>query len=194
MGAVPLELWLVRHGETTRSRDGRLAGWSDVRLTERGRAEARALGPLLAATEFAGVWCSDLARTRSTARLAWGDARHDRRLREVNFGSLEGLRWAALDETLKQALLAFSGFSPPGGETIDAMRERVHAFLAELAPGRHLIFTHGGVIRALTREAGEDSFLPTGTVAALDWSARRLLFIRAPGGAKRPFASSSGRV
>ena len=64
------------------------------------------------------------------------------------------------------------------------MRVRVHSFLAALSPGRHLLFTHGGVIRSLTREVGEDSFLPTGSVVGLDWTARRLLFIRTQDGAK----------
>jgi len=186
-----LELWLVRHGETTHSRDGLLAGWADVPLTETGVAQAAAVAPLLAAERFASVWSSDLSRAVRTARLAWGDALPEPRLREINFGGLEGLPWATLDEAQRRALASFSGFAPPGGETIEAMRARVHAFLGELPPGRHLLFTHGGVIRALTREAGEDAFLPTGSLAALDWSARRLLFVRTQEGARPPFAGSA---
>ena len=191
--AATLELWLVRHGETTHSRDGLLAGWVDVPLTAVGEAQAAAVGPLLAGERFDSVWCSDLTRAATTARLAWGEARRDRRLREINFGSLEGLPWATLDDTLKRGLVAFSGFSPPGGETIEEMRARAHSFVLELPPGRHLLFTHGGVIRALTREAGEDKFLPTGSVAALDWSARRVLFIRTQDGARPPFVAASKR-
>jgi len=170
-----LELWLVRHGETTRSRDGRLAGWSDVRLTERGRAEARALRPLLAGGSFAGVWCSDLARTRTTARLAWGRAQTDRRLRELSFGDLEGLRWTALPRPLKESLLGWDGFHPTGGESLDELAARVHAFLATLDAGRHLVFTHGGVVRLLTRQLGVDEFQPTGTLLVVDWTRRLLL-------------------
>ena len=187
-----LELWLVRHGETTHSRDGRLAGWGDVPLTAVGEEQAAAVRPLLAGERFDGVWTSDLARARRTAALAWGDATSDRRLREISFGELEGLPWTSLDDGLRQALVAFTGFSPPGGETIEEMRARVHAFLAELPPGRHLLFTHGGVIRALTREAGEDRFLPTGSVAGLDWGARRLLFLRTQDGVRPPFVAASG--
>ncbi len=186
-----LELWLVRHGETTHSRDGLLAGWADVPLTEVGVEQARSVRPLLAGERFTDVWSSDLSRARRTAQLAWGNATLDQQLREINFGQLEGLPWATLDEVYKKSLAAFSGFAPPGGETIEAMRERVKAFLADLAPGRHLIFTHGGVIRALTREVGEDSFLPTGSVAALDWEARKLLFIRKQDGARSPFDNPS---
>jgi probable phosphoglycerate mutase len=67
----------------------------------------------------------------------------------------------------------------------------LHTFLGELSPGRHLIFTHGGVIRAITREAGEDSFLPTGSVVGLDWTARRLLFLRTQDGVRPPFVTAS---
>jgi probable phosphoglycerate mutase len=186
-----LELWLVRHGETTHSRDGMLAGWSDIPLTAVGETQAEAVRPLLAGERFDSVWCSDLARAVRTAELAWGDARRDARLREISFGRLEGQPWAALDENAKQALVAFSGFAPPGGETIEAMVERVHSLLAELPPGRHLVFTHGGVIRGLTREVGEDSFLPTGSVVGIDWTARRLLFVRTQEGARQPFVATS---
>jgi probable phosphoglycerate mutase len=182
-----LELWLVRHGETTHSRDGTLAGWSDIPLTAAGEQQAAAVRPLLAGERFAGVWSSDLMRARRTAELAWGEARAERRLREINFGRLEGLSWATLDEGYKRALAGFAGFDPPEGETIEAMRARVFAFLDALPPGRHLIFTHGGVIRALTREVGEDSFLPTGSVAAIDWTGRRLLFVRRQDGSRSPF-------
>ena len=194
MNDQTLELWLVRHGETTHSRDGLLAGWVDVPLTAVGEAQAAAVGPLVAVERFDSVWCSDLSRAVQTAQLAWGEARREPRLREINFGRLEGLPWATLDDPLKQALIAFSGFSPPGGETIEAMRDRVLSFLGELPSGRHLLFTHGGVIRALTREAGEDSFQPTGSVVGLDWTARKLSFIRTQDGVRPPFVASSGRA
>lgn len=183
-----LELWLVRHGETPASRDGVLAGWRDVPLTETGVAQAEAMRPVLAGETFDGVWSSDLQRAVHTARLAWGDAVADPRLREISFGELEGREWTTLDPAFKHALAEFDGFHPPGGETLDDLRARVSGFLAELAPGRHLLFTHGGVIRSLTREAGHDRFLPTGTVVALDWSRRRVLFTReSPIPAPRPF-------
>ena len=173
-----LELWLVRHGETTSSRDGILAGWVDVPLTEQGEAQAKAVRPVLDGSEFAGVWSSDLKRALHTAFLAWGQPVADPRLREVNFGELEGKSWETLDPSYKKALIDFEGFDPPGGETLEEVRERVAGFLSELSPGRHLLFTHGGVIRLLTREVGHDGFVPTGTVVGLDWSRRVALFKR----------------
>jgi 2,3-bisphosphoglycerate-dependent phosphoglycerate mutase len=173
-----LELWLVRHGETPSSRDGILAGWDNVALTEKGVAQAEAVRPVLDGSPFAGVWSSDLRRAIHTALLAWGQPVADPRLREINFGELEGARWETLEEIHKKALINFNAFNPPGGETLEEVRERVSGFLSELPPGRHLLFTHGGVIRLLTREVGHDGFVPTGTVVALDWAHRALLFKR----------------
>jgi probable phosphoglycerate mutase len=175
-GLEILEIWLVRHGETTCSRDGVLAGWMDVPLTDNGVAQAEAVRPLLAGTEFAGVWSSDLARAVQSALLAWGPPVADPRLREINFGDLEGTRWEVLDPVHKRGMVEFDGWHPPGGETFDQVRERVTGFLAELVPGRHLLFTHGGVIRLLTRETGQDGFVPTGTVVGIDWPHRTVLF------------------
>lgn len=173
------ELWLVRHGETPASLGRTLAGWADVPLTERGEAQAAALRPLLGAQRFDGVWSSDLRRAVRTARLAGAvDAREDRRLREMSFGALEGRPWEALDEGWREALVRFEGFEPPGGETFEDLRLRVLSFVEALPPGRHLVFTHGGVVRLLSREVGEDRFVPTGSLLVIDWEARRLVFRR----------------
>jgi probable phosphoglycerate mutase len=173
-----LELWLVRHGETPASLSRTLAGRTDVPLTAHGEDQARALRPLLAGRSFEGVWSSDLQRALHTARLAWGEPRVDGRLREMGFGELEGAAYGAIDPALQQRLTRFEGFQAPGGETFAELRSRVLAFVAGLTPGPHLVFTHGGVVRALSREAGEDYFVPTGSLLVLDWPGRRLIFRR----------------
>jgi probable phosphoglycerate mutase len=170
------ELWLVRHGETPASKGRTLAGWADVPLTEHGETQAAALKPVLQGERFDGVWSSDLRRALRTASLAFAHAaRPDPRLREMSFGALEGLPWETLEERWQQALVRFEGFEPPGGETFDDLRKRVISFVDSLPPGRHLVFTHGGVVRLLAREVGEDQFVPTGTLMVIDWEARRLV-------------------
>jgi probable phosphoglycerate mutase len=169
------ELWLVRHGETPASRGRTLAGWADVPLTERGQAQAMALRPLLANRSFDGVWSSDLVRAVTTARLAWGEPTPDPRLREISFGALEGADYMAMDESARDTLIRFEEFSAPSGESFRELRARVLSFVDELPPGRHALFTHGGVVRTLAREVGEDRFVPTGTLLVVDWDARVLL-------------------
>lgn len=175
-----VELWLVRHGETESSRDGRLAGWVDVPLTALGRAQAAALRPLLAGARFTGSYASDLSRALETARLAWGEPWVEARLREVSFGRFEGSLWQDLEGKHRTALETFREFALPGGESLTQVRGRVLSFLAELPPGRWLLFTHGAVIRILTHDLGEDRFLPTGAVVVVDWSARRILRLFEP--------------
>lgn len=174
-----VEIWLVRHGETLWNAQGRITGWSDVPLTERGEAQARALAPLLAAERFDSVVASDLSRAVQTARLAYGEPqRHLWELRELDFGGLEGLPWADLAEPHRVALLAFEGFQAPGGESTARLRSRVYGFFEGLAPGRHLAFTHGGVLRLVLRDFDRDRFLPPCAVVGLDWTGRRVLFVR----------------
>ncbi|HUL76111.1 MAG TPA: histidine phosphatase family protein [Vicinamibacteria bacterium] len=187
------ELWLVRHGETEASRGRSLAGWSDVPLTERGEEQATALRPILAGERFDGVWSSDLRRAVATARLAWGEPRQDERLREMSFGSLEGQPWESLDPSLQEGIARFENFAAPGGESFSCLRSRVFAFVEGLRPGRHLVFTHGGVLRVLSRETGEDQFVPTGTLLVVDWEGRRLVSRRdGEGGASRGLPTPAG--
>jgi len=176
-----LELWMVRHGESLANTGGQLSGWSDVSLSERGEAQARALRPLLEGREFDGVWSSDLLRALTTARLAYGEPAIDRRLREMHFGELEGRRWDAIDPAERDAILAFVDYAAPGGESIADLRERVLGFVGALPDGRHLVFSHGGAIRMLTNTIGHDKFLRNGALIAIDYPARNILFTRRPG-------------
>jgi 2,3-bisphosphoglycerate-dependent phosphoglycerate mutase len=169
------ELWLVRHGQTPASLARTLAGWKDVPLTAAGEAQAAALRPVLAAERFCGVWSSDLQRALTSARLAYGEPTADRRLREMSFGRLEGVLWETLEPRWQDALTRFEGFEPPGGETFAELQARVFSFVDALPTGRHLVFTHGGVVRLLSREAGEDYFVPTGSLLVMAWEARRIV-------------------
>lgn len=161
---VSVRLWLVRHGSTDWSEAGRLNGWADVPLNDRGRAQARSLAERLNGMRFAGVWSSDLLRARETARLAAGGAVPDPRLRELDFGTLEGRRWEEVSPQARRALVAFEGFGAPGGESVDSLRSRVLRFVGALPEGDHLVFTHGGVIRLLLRRAGDDRWVLPGDV------------------------------
>jgi probable phosphoglycerate mutase len=181
MDGSGVELWLVRHGEAAHNAARRVAGWCDSPLTETGRAEAAALIPHLDGARFDSVWSSDLSRAVATARLAWGEPRSEPRLREVNLGSLEGQRHDDVDPVFARVFEEFRDFHAPDGEGHGQFRERIHGFVDELPPGRHLLFVHGGVIRILTQDLGLDRFVANGTVVGVDWTARRLLFVHEPG-------------
>ncbi len=176
-----LELWLVRHGETTRTVGRRIAGWADPSLTAKGRCEAEALRPLIEEQEFTSVWSSDLKRAVTTAELAWGTPQIDARLREFHFGDLEGKSFDEIDKDMGAAILEFRDFSIPGGETSREFSQRIKEFINDLPAGRHLLFTHGGVVRLLVQDLGLDRFLATGSLVSVDWRRQKLIHVHEVG-------------
>ena len=173
-------LWLVRHGATDWSEAGRFNGWTDVSLNETGRRQSERLREHLRATKFDGIWSSDLVRATETAGLAAaGPAVPDRRLREIDFGALEGRTWAECPDHVREALVAFDGFEAPGGESVTQLRDRVLEFVDGLSRGDHLVFTHGGVIRVLSRAAGRDAQVEPGNLLGVFRDASGVLVLDA---------------
>ena len=93
-------LLVVRHGETVWNKQLRFQGHGDSHLTESGRAQARALGQRLKNIPFDELIASDLGRTKETAALIAAATGHeiqtDSRLRERNYGVLEGLTFSEI--------------------------------------------------------------------------------------------------
>ena len=170
-----VELWLVRHGQTTANYGNILSGWGDVELTAEGRRQAESLRAVLGDVEFTGVYSSDLQRAAETARLAYGEPVQDERLREIFFGDYDGLPISEIDPEWVRRLYEFNEVEAPGGESVEGVRRRVMDFIEELPPGRHLIFCHGGVIRGLSVHLGEDRFVQNAEILRIDWSGQRLL-------------------
>jgi probable phosphoglycerate mutase len=139
------------------------------------------LGVSVEIDRYASIWSSDLERAIMTARLAGWDATSDPRLREIDFGELEGLQWDALSLADRESLAGFDGFQAPGGESTAQLSQRIVGFLDALGPGWHLAVTHGGVIRALLRMCGAtDGFPQNGTIYDIDWTSRTVVRVQAP--------------
>jgi alpha-ribazole phosphatase len=102
--------------------------------------------------------CATLARAlHAHARARGHDAsplRIDERLREMDFGDWEGLRWDAIPRASIDAWNAdLAGHAPPGGESFAQLIERVGAALDAL-DRPHVVVTHAGVVRAAHCLAG----------------------------------------
>lgn len=162
-----MTLRLVRHGETAWSAERRYTGRTDLPLNATGIVQAEALGAI-AKESYDSIWCSDLRRAVETASHMGVSATATPRLREFDFGDLEGMRWCDLDEVTKNGLLSFDGFRAPGGGTVEAFASTVDRFVASLGAGRHLLITHGGVIRHLLRRVGDDRDVRPGTWCDID--------------------------
>ena len=164
---MTLDLWLVRHGETEWNLAGRFCGWSDPPLTAGGRSQAGALRRVLASRLFDSCSSSPSIRSIETARLAYGEPAADERLRELNFGDIEGFTWMECSRDVQQRLSDYETFEAPNGESVGQLSDRVIQLLRELGPGRHLVFTHGGVIRLLLGRAGVADYPGLGTISHL---------------------------
>src|SRR5947209_7848236 len=96
-------LVLLRHGESIWNRENRFTGWTDVDLSERGRAEAHDAGRLLrdSGYVFDLAYTSVLKRAIRTLWIAldeldlmWNPVMKDWRLNERHYGALQGLNKA----------------------------------------------------------------------------------------------------
>ncbi len=94
------DLILLRHGQSEWNRENRFTGWTDIDLSEQGRAEAATAGRLIAAHDLCPDLCftSVLTRAIRTACIAldmmqrlWIPMEKSWRLNERHYGALQGL-------------------------------------------------------------------------------------------------------
>lgn len=169
------EVWLVRHGETEWSRDGRHTSSTDLPLTPRGEQAARALRDQLADTVFDLILCSPRRRATDTAELAgFDDLTIDADLTEWHYGDYEGITTPQIRELDSGWWLWTDGC--PGGEQPHQVQQRCDRVVARVREhgGRVLVVGHGHALRALTArwldlaiETGASFLLHTSTVSVL---------------------------
>jgi 2,3-bisphosphoglycerate-dependent phosphoglycerate mutase len=98
-----ITLVLLRHGESIWNKENLFTGWTDVDLSDQGKAEARRAGELLKAEGFTFnvAFTSVLKRAIRTLWIAldeldlmWIPVEHSWRLNERHYGALQGLNKA----------------------------------------------------------------------------------------------------
>ena len=145
-------IFIVRHGETEWSANGKHTSVTDLPLTENGRRQAAIAAEKLKGEHLELVLCSPLLRARQTAEIAGlGEtAGICDDLVEWKYGEYEGLTspeiWERHDPNWN---LWRDGC--PGGEQAADVGYRADALLASLpAHGDQLAFSHGHLLRVLT--------------------------------------------
>jgi broad specificity phosphatase PhoE len=143
------QVLLLRHGETEWSASGRHTGRTDVDLTDRGRAQARALGAAVASRSFALVLASPLRRATETCRLAGLAGTVDPDLREWDYGDYEGRTTPEIREEVP-GWTVWRG-PVPGGECLDEVAARADRLVERLtsAGGDVAVVSHGHLLRVL---------------------------------------------
>lgn len=144
------ELWVVRHGQTSWSAEGRHTSTTEAELTDVGVDHARAVAPALAEGSFDHVLTSPRARARRTAELAgFADAVVDDDLTEWDYGRYEGLTTPQIRETDPGWTVWTHGC--PGGESVEDVGQRLGRVVQRVrsSEGRTLVFAHGHSLRVL---------------------------------------------
>lgn len=182
------ELIAVRHGETEWSRTGRHTGRTDVPLTGRGEAQARALAGQWDGRPVVRVLVSPAVRARRTAELAGlatlagAGMETDQNLWEWDYGGYEGRTSEQIRRDRPGWYLWTDGVIPGDdshpGESVERVGARADAVLARarplLAGGDVVVVAHGHLLRVLTARwlglepaAGRLFRLDTGTLSRL---------------------------
>ncbi|HEX5028931.1 MAG TPA: histidine phosphatase family protein [Gaiellaceae bacterium] len=129
-----IEIVFETHSTTTDNERWVASGWLDGQLSPLGQRQAKELGERRADEDIAAVFSSDLARAAETARIAFGGRGlpilHDWRLRECNYGMLNGTAVARLE--VERARHVYDPYS--GGESYADVVSRVRSFLQDLPP------------------------------------------------------------
>ncbi len=144
-------IWLVRHGATEWSVNGRHTGSTDLPLLPQGQERAARLAPVLDDLPFSLVLVSPLTRARDTAAMAgFPGAEVDPDLHEWDYGVYEGITTATIRETVPNWTV-WDG-EVPQGETVERVAARATRVLAraDAAGGDVLLFAHGHILRVLT--------------------------------------------
>ncbi len=159
-----MDVYLIRHGQTTTNAEKAHAGWAPAELTEEGRIQAERTRQLLKENDFDRVYVSDLVRTRQTADIIFPGKEHilDRRIRERHVGILEfqkisdciekyGAQY--LDARARRDFSAFQGETDKqlAGRVGDFMRFLEQIAMEENPPKKTAVVCHGGSIYHMFR-------------------------------------------
>ena len=162
---TPTRLLLLRHGQTELSVQRRYSGRGNPALSEVGRRQADAAARYLAQRGgIAAVFSSPLQRAYDTAAAAGKalglDVTVDDDLIETDFGAWDGLTFteaAERDPQLHTRWLRDTSTTPPGGESFDAVLNRVlkarDRIIAAHQGSTVLVVSHVTPIKTLLRLA-----------------------------------------
>ena len=152
-----LELWLVRHGETTWNALGRWQGHANAPLSEAGILQAHRLAARLGDQRFDAVISSDLSRASDTAKIVAAKLEGTPNVlleplwREIDVGDLSGITYEeSLSRGLHHRFMPFDQRHPNGESSADLAaraNRAIEQLTLERIGQRVIVFSHGGTIR-----------------------------------------------
>lgn len=166
-----LEIYLVRHGKTLFNEKDMVQGWCDSPLTKLGQKQAQNVGKNMKDFPFTLAFSSPSERASDTCEAIIQNRVPiilDKRLKEMNFGDLEGEKNSALFEKSKpesdfEKILEL-GWVEEGGENEAMVISRIKDFFDELALKYEnetiLIASHGLWINIALKYLEKDQYQP----------------------------------
>jgi broad specificity phosphatase PhoE len=146
------KIYLIRHGETEWTLNGKHTGMTDVPLTKHGEDQSASIGKRLKGHAFQMVLSSPLQRAAKTCEIAgfFKQARLDPDLSEWNYGDFEGLTTEEIWK--REPHWNIFSHGAPGGESIADVTARASRVLVKIqsSHGDVALFSHGHFLRALS--------------------------------------------
>ncbi len=126
-----MKIYFAAHSTSKDNEAEISSGWKDVELSELGIQQSKELGRRFKDIKIDLICCSDLKRALNTVKIAFKDKYPliiDKRLRELNYGDLNGKLSKVVGHTKKERIK-----EPfPNGESYEQAMVRVHEFYKEL--------------------------------------------------------------
>ena len=156
-----MKIYITRHGETEWNKEGRMQGWKDSNLTEKGIDNAKKLGESLKHINFDHIYCSPLGRAVDTAKYIRGNKDTEitiiESLKEMGFGICEGMEHGKIKELYPSQQFNFWNkphlYEAVDGESFDELIYRVKKVLYDIinnTTGENiLVISHTVVIKAV---------------------------------------------
>jgi broad specificity phosphatase PhoE len=156
---MPTDLILICHGQAIQREGDQVFGWwADMPLSPLGRQQALLIGECLKNNfDIQAIYNSPLKRTQETAAIVSDIVKvvpaTEHALRELDSGKLLHLSYEEAQKQFPDAVN--QGKNIPGGESYDAMHQRVAWVINRLvkqSPDQQIVcITHGGPIVAYLR-------------------------------------------
>lgn len=149
-----MKLYVSRHGETQYNIETRICGRSNVRLTEKGIAQAHELAEEMVEKKIDLIISSPLIRATATAEIISERIKVpfiiDERLAERDYGVIDGTYEGT--PGFMENWVQF-GYVYPEGESLLRVVQRVYNFLDDIKEEHKnktiMIISHGGVCRVI---------------------------------------------
>jgi broad specificity phosphatase PhoE len=160
-----MKFYLVRHGETEWNKLGRFQGHEDIKLNERGLAQAKETAQAAAEWGHSAIYTSPLTRTvqvaEEIAKVTPMPVSKEPGLKELSLGDLEGVTGEVMRQGWPEVFSAWRSNPErvfmPNGESLAQLRDRAWQSILDIeqkhsADESLLVISHNFAIRSIVGE------------------------------------------